>query len=237
MKNVLITGAGRGIGAACAREFALAGARVFINYNKSADAAEKLAGETGGIAVHADVSDAEQVKAMAQTVESFGGADVLVNNAGIAEQLLFSDITEQAWDRMFDVNVKGMFLTTKAVLPHMIHQKRGKIINVSSVWGVTGGSCEVHYSAAKAAVIGFTKALAKELGPSGIQVNCVAPGVIDTQMNAHLSAQDMDALKEDIPLMRIGTAEEAARLICWLASDASDYITGEVVNINGGMFI
>ncbi len=237
MKNVLITGASRGIGAECARCFARDGMRVFINYNKSEKEAEELAAQTGGIAVRADVSDSEQVGRMARIIEGNGGADILINNAGIAEQLLFSDITEEAWDRMFAVNVKGMFLVSKAVLPHMIHQKRGKIINISSIWGVTGGSCEVHYSAAKAAVIGFTKALAKELGPSGIQVNCVAPGVIDTQMNAKLTADDISALKEEIPLGRTGKAAEAAQLIKYLASPEADYITGEVVNINGGLFI
>lgn len=237
MKNVLITGASRGIGAECARLFAENGYRVFINYNKSRAEAEAAAARTGGIAVRADVSKADEVAAMAEKVSEYGGADVLINNAGIAGQLLFSDITEEEWDRMFDVNIKGMFLVTKAILPHMIHEKRGKIINVSSVWGVTGGSCEVHYSASKAAVIGFTKALAKEVGLSGIQVNCIAPGVIDTQMNSMLCAEDMAALKEEIPLARIGRAEEAARLALFLASDGADYITGEVININGGMNI
>ena len=172
MKNVLITGGSRGIGKACVYEFSNNGYRVFLNYNKSSDEAEKIKNETGAVTLKADVSDSKQVNDMAEFIHTnYGKIDVIVNNAGISQQKLFTDITENDWDRMFDVNMKSMYLVTKAFVDDMIYKHSGKIINISSMWGVTGGSCEVHYSAAKAAVIGFTKALAKELGPSGICVN------------------------------------------------------------------
>ncbi len=237
MRNILITGASRGIGAACAREFARNGDRVFINYNSSKTAAEKIAAETGAVPVKADVSNFDEVNKMREIIGGYGRLDVLVNNAGISQIKMFTDITESDWDNMFNVNVKGMYLVTRAFVGDMIAAKSGKIINVSSMWGVTGGSCEVHYSASKAAVIGFTKALAKELGPSGINVNCVAPGVIDTDMNAHLGNNDLDALKNETPLMRIGTPEDVAKTVFFLASKNADFITGQVLNVDGGMVI
>lgn len=242
-KTVLITGASRGIGAATARSFARDGYRVAINYLHSHEAAEKLKrdiesrGGTVGI-YRADVADRDAVDAMASSViADFGQIDVLVNNAGIASQKLFTDISSAEWDLMLAVNLTGVFNCTQAVIGEMIARKSGKIINISSVWGIAGASCEVHYSATKAAVIGFTKALAKEVGPSNIQVNCVAPGVIDTDMNIDLSEQDYKALQDITPLERIGTAEEVAESILFLASDRSDFITGQVLSPNGGIVI
>ena len=235
MKNVLITGGSRGIGKCCVYEFAKAGYRVFLNYEKSDDAAQKICAETGAIAVKADVSDEESVERMAELVRKYGRVSVIVNNAGISQIKLFSDITAADWDRMFDVNVRGIFLVTKAFLPDMIREKYGKIINISSMWGVRGGSCEVHYSAAKAAVIGFTKALAKEVGPSGINVNCIAPGVIDTDMNSELDEQAMAELCADTPVGRIGTPYDIAKAAVFLASDDASFITGQTICADGGI--
>jgi 3-oxoacyl-[acyl-carrier protein] reductase len=242
-KTVLITGASRGIGRAAALLFAGEGYRVAVNYLHSQAAAEDLCAcltEKGceAFAVRADVSRREEVDRMVDAVTArFGGADVLVNNAGVAQQKLFGDITQGDWDRMLGVNLTGAFNCCQSVLPMMLRGKAGRIINVSSVWGITGASCEVHYSAAKAGLIGLTKALAKELGPSNIQVNCVAPGVIDTEMNSGLSAEDRAALTEDIPLMRLGTPLDAAQAILFLASDKASYFTGQVLSVNGGFVI
>ena len=185
-----------------------------------------------------DVSSVAEMEAQVQAVvERWGQIDLLVNNAGIAQQKLFTEITEAEWDRMFAVNAKGLYACCRAVVPGMIRLHSGNIINVSSMWGQAGASCEVHYSAAKAAVIGFTKALAKELGPSGIRVNCVAPGVIATEMNAALDGETLDALREETPLGTIGTPEEAARAILWLAGDGASFVTGQVIGVNGGFVI
>ena len=173
----------------------------------------------------------------AQVKSAFGSVEVLVNNAGIAQQKLFTDITEQDWNKMFDVDVKGVFHCCQCALPDMIHGKAGKIINISSMWGQVGASCEVHYSAAKAAVIGLTQALAKEVGPSHIQVNCIAPGVIDTEMNGHLDARTIDELKDETPLGVIGTTKDIANAVLFLASEKADFITGQVLGVNGGMII
>lgn len=237
MKNILITGGSRGIGAACVKKFTDEGYRVFLNYNKSDKAAKKLSEKTGAVLIKADISKSEEVEKIKSVVHEYGKVSVIINNAGIAEQKLFSDISENDWDRMFNINMKGMFLVTKAFLPDMIHEKYGKIINFSSIWGITGASCEVHYSASKAAVIGFTKALAKELGPSGINVNCVAPGVIDTEMNSQLDEEAKAVLCEETPLCRMGKAEEIAELVYFLASDKSDFITGQVISPNGGIVV
>lgn len=241
-KTVLVTGASRGIGRAIARCFAKQQLNIAVNYNQSRREAEELQAEiqAGGnpniLLCKADVSDRVQVEAMVKSVtERFGAVDILVNNAGIALQKLFTDTTAEEWGRMFDVHVNGMFHCTQAVLPQMIHRKSGCIVNLSSMWGVTGASCEVAYSSAKAAVIGFTKSLAKELAPSGITVNCVAPGAIETEMVTALGTDTIHLLEEEIPAGRLGTPEQVAGAVCFLASDAAAYITGETLNVNGGM--
>ena len=240
MKTVLITGAARGIGAAAAEKFAEAGYQVVINYLHSAEKAEALAARWPGraLAVQADVADPAQVEAMFSAAEkAFGGVDVLVCNAGIAAQQLFTDVTDEEWRRMLDVHLSGAFYCCRRALPHMIHQKWGRILTVSSMWGQVGGSCEVAYSAAKAGLIGLTRALAKEEGPSGITVNCVAPGVIDTDMMASFTAEDKAALAEETPVGRLGTAEEVAKLLLYLAGEDAGYITGQVFGVNGGLVI
>lgn len=242
-RTVLITGASRGIGAACARRFAAAGDRVVVNYHRSEAAAQALVEEirsAGGTAaaVRADVGDPEQVQTMVDNVlEKFCQLDILVCNAGVAKQQLFTDITDQDWRGIFRTDVDGVFYACRAVLPHFIHRKAGSIVTLSSMWGVTGGSCEVAYSAAKAAVIGLTRALAKEVGPSGIRVNCVAPGVIDTEMNGNLGPEDLEALREETPLERIGRPEDVAESVYFLSSPAAGFITGQILSPNGGILI
>ncbi len=242
MKTVLITGASRGIGRETAKKFAENGYNVAINYNKSKTAAEELCHEIktlGGSAeiFCADVSDNSQVEEMIKSVnQRFGIIDVLVNNAGIAPvQGLFTDFKESEIKSVFETNVFGMMNCARAVVPQMVREHKGKIVNVSSIWGICGASCEVLYSSAKAAVIGFTKALAKELAPSEINVNCVAPGMIDTDMNSHLSAEDIDAFCHEIPLQRVGTVGDVAETIFFLASDAATYITGQILAVDGGI--
>ena len=240
-KTVLITGGTRGIGAACAEKFYDAGYNTALVYAADDVAAQRFVSDkdmSRVLLIKGDVSDfAAMQNGAAQIAKKFGTVDVLVNNAGIACQKMINDITEQDWDRMFDVNVKGCFNCVKAVMDGMIHSKYGRIINISSMWGQVGASCEVHYSAAKAAVIGFTKALAKELGPSGITVNCIAPGVIDTDMNKILDSETMDALAEETPVGRIGTADDVAEAVMFLAGDQSSFITGQVIIVNGGFVI
>lgn len=242
-KTVLITGSSRGIGRATAQLFAKNNYNVIINYLHAEDDAYALVSSLSrqgykAIAFQADVARMDQVKAMFdQAVTSFGTIDVLVNNAGFAQQKLFTDITEEDWDSMMDVHVKGVFNCCQCVLPDMISRKQGKIINIASIWGMTGASCEVHYSTAKAAVIGLTKALAKELGPSNIQVNCVAPGIIETAMNACLNEKEKNILREETPLLRFGTPDEAASVVYYLASKNADFLTGQVISPNGGLVI
>lgn len=242
-KTVLVTGSSKGIGRAIAELFAESKYNVIINYLHSGNEAAalvKLLEEQGYsvMAFKADVSKRDQVEAMvASCIGHFGSIDILVNNAGIAQQKLFTDITEDEWDSMLDVHVKGIFHCCQCVLPFMIKNKQGKIINISSIWGMTGASCEVHYSTAKAAVIGFTKALAKELGPSNIQVNCVAPGIIDTDMNADLDELERNKLMQDTPLMRFGTSAEVAHAVFYLSSEQANFLTGQVLSPNGGFVI
>ena len=227
-KTALITGASGGIGSAAARALARDGFRLALCYNSDEAGIKRLAKElnksTDAFTAKVDVSDRAQVdSAFEQAAEEFGGISVLVNCAGISQQKLFTDITEADFDRMMAVTVKGTFNTCQAALPFMINRKRGKIINISSMWGVAGASCEVHYSAAKAAVIGLN-----------IQVNCIAPGVIDTKMNSCFSEAELEALKNEVPMGRFGSPEEVAALISYLASEKSDYVTAQVIGIDGG---
>lgn len=236
MKTVLITGGSRGIGAAIARRFALEGCRVIINYSKSEAEAETLSRELGCAALRADVGSAEQADAMMDEIESrFGALDVLVNNAGVSHIGLFTDMTEDEWNSVINTNLGGVFRVTKRAVKPMISRHSGCVINISSIWGEVGASCEAAYSASKAGIIGLTKALAKELGPSGIRVNCVAPGVIDTDMNADLGGETLRALASDTPLCRIGTPEEVADAVYFLSE--SGFITGQVLGVSGGFVI
>lgn len=236
---VLISGGDRGIGAAAARAFWQAGYRVAVLYHTHAEAAAALEKELPGLlAVQCDVASRASCEVAFHTVEqAVGHVDVLVSNAGIAQQKLFTDITPEEWQHMLDVNLSGAFHLCQLALPGMIRRKAGRILTVSSMWGQTGGSCEVHYSAAKAGLIGLTKALAKEEGPSGITVNCVAPGVIDTDMMAAFTAEDKAALAEETPVGRLGSADEVAQLLVFLAGKSAGYITGQVFGVNGGLVI
>lgn len=232
--RVAVTGGSRGIGAEIVRQFLEAGHHVLLLYQKSETAARELESAYKNVeAIQLDVTDAAAVD-LCLGSRYF---DVLINNAGIAQQKLFTDLTETDWDDMFDVHVKGAFHCTKAVLPRMIERQKGKIINISSMWGQVGASCEVHYSAAKAALIGMTKALAKEVGPSNIQVNAIAPGVIETDMLRDFSEADKQALADETPLCRIGTPKDIAKAALFLASDDADFITGQVLGVNGGFII
>jgi len=235
MKNVFITGGSRGIGAAAVRAFAALGMNVAFTYKSSPDAARALSLETGALAICADAADPTAVKEAVLSAEGlFGATDVLINNAGISRSGLVTDMTDGELSELFSVNALGPIYTVRAVLPSMVRKKSGVIINVSSMWGVVGASCEVAYSAAKASVIGMTRALAKEVGPSGIRVNCIAPGVIDTDMNSGYSKEDMAALSADTPLGRIGTPKEIAELMVFLASDKASFITGQTITADGG---
>lgn len=241
MKTALVTGASRGIGRAIAVKLAQDGYFITVNYKENTAAAEEtlsiIRAQGGkGALYRADISDGKAVSEMLEKITTeTGGAEIVVNNAGIAEQIMFCDITEEKWDRMFNVDVKGAYLVTQAALPFMIHQKYGRVINISSMWGVSGGSCEVHYSAAKAALIGMTKALAKELGPSGITVNCIAPGVITTEMNSHLDGETLDLLRDEAPVMRLGTPEDVAEAVSYFASQKAGFVTGQVLSVDGGI--
>ena len=232
MKRVVITGGAGGIGSAIARAFSENGYYVTIGYHQKKERAEHLAAAIGGKAHHVDVRDRESVCAFYRAA---GQADVLINTAGIAQQKLFTDISEEEWDAMMEVHVKGAFRMCQAFLPDMIHKKSGSIVNIASMWGQVGASCEVHYSAAKAALIGMTKALAKELGPSGIRVNCVSPGVIETDMMAAFSEEDKEALREETPLCRLGTSQDVAQAVLFAAE--SRFLTGQVIAPNGGFVI
>ena len=236
---VLISGGDRGIGAAAAQAFYAAGYRVAVLYHQNAEAAARLEKALPGCTVvQCDVASRASCELAFHTVEqALGHVDVLVSNAGIAQQKLFTDITPEEWQRMLDVNLSGAFHLCQLALPGMIHRKAGRILTVSSMWGQTGGSCEVHYSAAKAGLIGLTKALAKEEGPSGVTVNCVAPGVIDTDMMAAFTAEDKAALAEETPVGRLGSAAEVAALLVYLAGENAGYITGQVFGVNGGLVI
>ena len=241
MKKVaLITGSSRGIGRAVAAKLAGDGYAVCINYIERQDKAEEhvkalTAAGCDAMCFQADVADADAVDEMVKAVrERFGHISLLVNNAGIARQCLFQDISREYWKRIFDVNLNGAFNTIQAVLPNMLHEHSGCIINTSSIWGLHGASCEVAYSATKHAIVGLTRSLAQELAPSGIRVNCVAPGVIDTDMVQVLGSDTLAELTEDTPLGRLGMPEDIAALVSFLASDAASFITGQVITSDGG---
>ena len=237
-KIALITGGSRGIGAAVARRLHADGYTVVINYVNSTETAQALAQELDGLALRADVAHPDQVSAMvAAVLERFGRLDALVCSAGVAWQGLTQDMDDPSYRKIMSTDLDGAFFCCRSALPAMIRQKAGRIVLISSMWGETGGACEAAYSAAKAGVIGLAKSLAKEVGPSGITVNVVSPGVIDTDMNAHLSPEDLRALAEETPLGRIGRPEEVAAAVSFLCSDDAGFITGANLPVNGGLVI
>lgn len=242
-QTAVITGASRGIGRAIALRLGQAGYTIAINYLDNHQKAQSLADELAALGVKAklfpaDITDRAAVDKMFRDINvHFGPVSLLVNNAGFAQQKLFCDLTDDDWRKMFAVHVDGMFNCTQCALKDMLHYKQGHIINISSMWGQSGASCEVHYSAAKAAMIGFTKALAKELGPSNIRVNCIAPGVIATEMNQHLDAETLATLADDTPLGKIGQPDDIAQMVAFLVGDGGRFITGQIFGINGGLII
>lgn len=236
MKTIIVTGGSRGIGRAIVEKFANENYNVILNYNKSEFAALDIAKQYKNVETFkADVSKPKDVEAMINFAENkFGHIDVLINNAGISSTGLLQDLSLEEWNKLFETNVTGTFLVTREVLPRMISKKSGKIINISSVWGIVGASMEVAYSASKAAIIGFTKALAKEVGPSNITVNAIAPGIVMTDMVSNLSVEEFEQIRMDIPLGRIGSTEDIANTAFYLASDEANYMTGQIISPNGG---
>lgn len=240
-KVVLVTGGSHGIGADIVKTLANDGHVVILNYNNSEESAKKIQSDLFKDNISIDLFKADVSKHIEVTnlinfcVTKYHKIDVLINNAGISESKLFSDISDFDWNRMLQTNLTSAFYTIKDSLPCMIHNKSGLIINISSIWGQTGASCEVHYSVAKAGLDAMTKSLAKELGPSNIRVNSIAPGIIDTRMNSHLSEEDIDSITSEIPLERIGNPHSISNCVKWLMED--DYTTGQVISINGGWYI
>lgn len=239
MKTVLVTGGSRGIGKSIVQKFAENGYNVILNYLKSEEAAYRLSEKYNNVKIFkADISNKKQVQEMIDYATSeFKKIDILINNAGISSTGLLQDLSEEELNRIFSVNVNGTFFCTQSVLPQMIARHEGKIINISSVWGLVGASNEVAYSASKAAIIGFTKALAKEVGPSNIRVNCIAPGIVMTDMVSDYTVEEFDDIRSQIPLERIGSTEDISNLAYFLASDEADYITGQIISPNGGWVI
>lgn len=238
MKNVLITGGTRGIGKALVKTFSVAGYRVILNYIKSDDLAYQLKDEYNAVLLKYDITNEADINKMCDFIASeYGGIDVLINNAGVSLIKMLQDTESEDYDFIFNTNMKSVYMLTKKTVPYMINKKYGKIINISSMWGIRGASCETVYSASKAAIIGFTKALSKELGPSNINVNCIAPGVILTDMNKGLDKETLDGLKEETPLERLGTPSDIAKTALFLASDDSSFITGQVICVDGGLTV
>lgn len=237
-KTIIVTGGSRGIGAAIVSLLAKENYNIVLNYNKSEEIAKKMQEEFTNLGktveiFKADVSKREEVKKLVDfTIKKFGKIDVLINNAGISQTKLFTDITDEDWNNMLNIDLNSVFYASQEVAKHMIHEKEGCIINISSIWGMIGASCEVHYSVAKAGVDAMTKSLAKELGPSNIRVNSIAPGIIDTDMNKYLSEKELEQIKEEIPLGKIGETSSIAKCAKWLIED--NYTTGQIIAINGG---
>ena len=240
-KTAVITGGSGDIGASCCKILAESGYNIVFNYLNNKDFAERLCNEIGPdkcIAVKCDISNPSEVADFInQVIKKFGSVDVLVNNAGISQNGLFQDVTPCELDKIIDINVKGAFFTSQEVVKFMLKNHHGSIINISSMWGETGASTEVAYSMTKAALIGLTKALAKEVGPSGIRVNCITPGLIETKMNSCYTKEDLDVVVDETPLCRIGTPEDVAMAVKFLAGDDSQFITGQVLGVNGGFVI
>ncbi len=239
MKTVLVTGGARGIGRAIVRRLAEKKYNILLDYNSSEVSALEMSKEFKNVKIfRADVTDRNEVHDMVEFAKKkFGQIDILINNAGVASSALFQDTSFEEWNRLMNVNLNGVFHCTQEVLPDMIARHDGKIINISSIWGMVGASNEVAYSTSKAAVIGMTKALAKEVGPSNIKVNCIAPGIVMTDMVSEYSLEEFDAIREQIPLGKIGSTEDIANLALFLCSDMSNYITGQVISPNGGWVI
>ncbi len=238
MRRIIISGGTRGIGLACVKAFCEAGDKVAFIYKSSSESAEQIEREYGAQGICADISREEDVcRAINQAIEFLGGVDVLVNNAGISEIGLFTDMSGEDFRRVIDTNLSSVFYASREVSRYMISQKSGRIINIGSVWGRCGASCEVAYSASKAGVRGLTLSMAKELGPSGITVNCIEPGVIATDMNSHFDSQTMAELCDETPLCRIGTPEDVAGAVMFLASDKASFITGQTLGVDGGFGI
>ncbi len=240
-KIAIVTGASRGIGREVAKELAESGITIIANYNKSEEEAKKLQQELEEQnfkleIFKADVSKREDVKKLVEyTIKKYGKIDILINNAGISEYKLFTDETDEDWDKLINTNLYSAFAMSQEVIPNMVHNKKGCIINISSIWGIVGGSLEVLYSISKAGLDGMTKALAKELGPSNIRVNSIAPGMINTKMNSKFTEKEIEEIKEEIPLERLGDPQDIAKCIKWLMDD--NYTTGQVISINGGLVI
>ena len=236
--NILITGGSRGIGKATVKRFAAEGHTVAFIYRNSDATAKSLSEETGAFSIKADISNPTEAEgAVLTALSKLGGIDVLINNAGISEIKLFTDISNDSWEKMLATNLSGAFYVTREVSKSMISKKFGRIINIGSMWGKTGASCEVHYSASKAGLRGMTMALSKELGPSGITVNCIEPGVIATEMNACIDEETLKSLSDETPLCRLGTPDDVAALAYFLASNEAGFITGQVIGVDGGFAV
>lgn len=233
-KVVVVTGASRGIGAEIVKLLAQSGYNVVLNYNKSESYAQDVKNMLNNVDIFkADVSKKEEANALIEfAINKYGKIDVLINNAGISQSKLFTEITDEDWNNVINNNLNSAFFCSREAVKKMLHNKKGLIINISSIWGITGASCEVAYSTSKAALNGFTKALAKELGPSNIRVNAIAPGIINTEMNSFLSNDELENIKSEIPLERIGEAIDIAKCVKWLIED--NYTTGQIISINGG---